>query len=95
MDPFSVQGGWFALECPSCLIFAGDELDSTIRQDVQTTISVLGLNKPDLVSERQDSLEDVAKGNVTLSHLDWHYPFLSYEVRRQGLEGQLENIFFS
>ncbi len=82
------------MDCPSCLVLVGDGIDTTTRQEVQSTIIVLGPNNFDLVTERQESLEDVAKGEVPLSHLDWHYAFLSYEVRRQGLEEQLEVLFF-
>lgn len=93
VDPFVVQEGWFVLECPNCLICVGDELEESTALQVRSTIDVLKLNSLDLVDERSDALVDVARGNTTLSHLEWYYPFLAHEVRRQGIEEELATLF--
>ena len=94
VDPFLVGTGWFVLGLPDCLVRAGDALDDALRQRVDTTIDVLGLNADDrLVQERCDLLMELADGNVTMAFLDKRYPFLSAEVRRQGVEEKLRQMF--
>ena len=94
IDPFEVQSGWFVLDLPSCLIRPGDGLNQRTRDRVSTTIDILKLNADDkLVQERCDCLTDLARGDVTLSFLDRRYPFLAVEVRRQGVEDRLRQIF--
>ena len=48
VDPFHVRSGWFVLDCPSCLIFAGDNLANGTRQQVRSTIEILDLNSEHL-----------------------------------------------
>ena len=93
LDPFGVRNSWFVLDCPSCLIFPGDDLDANTRRQVHSTIRILDLNSDDLVEERCDWLVDLAKGDVSFAHLWKHYPFLAFEIRRQGIEGRLRTLF--
>ena len=94
VDPFLVGTGWFVLGLPDCLVRAGDGLDDPLRHRVNTTIDVLELNDDDrLVQERCDLLMELADGNVTMAFLDKRYPFLSAEVKRQGVEENLKQIF--
>ena len=93
LDPFNVRSGWFVLDCPSCLIFAGANLEERTSRQVCSTIKVLKLNSDDLVDERCDWLVDLAKGDVSFAHLKKHYPFLAYEIRRQRIENQLRTLF--
>ena len=94
IDPFEVCEGWFILDIPSCLIKPGQGLAEEIRDSVNTTIDVLGLNSDErLVEERCRLLVNLADGNITLKYLESHYPFLSTEVRRQQVHGSLKQIF--
>lgn len=94
IDPFQVKSGWFVLDLPSCLIRPGDGLNQRARDRVNATIATLKLNADDhLVQERCDWLTELAQGEVTLNFLNRRYPFLAVEVRRQGVEDRLSQIF--
>lgn len=94
MDPFAIRTGWFVLDLPSCLVRPGTGLSVVLRKRINSTINILQLNVDDsMVQERCDLLVDLADGNVTLEFLDKWYPFLSSEVRRQDVEGDLRVIF--
>lgn len=94
VDPFTVQIGWFVLDLPSCLILPGNGLKQDLRKKVNSTINILGLNDDDrLVQERCDLLVNLADGDITMNFLDQRYPFLSTEVKRQGVENRLKVIF--
>lgn len=94
VDPFTVQIGWFILDLPSCLIRPGNELKQELRKKINSTINILQLNDDDrLVQERCDFLVNLADGDITMNFLDQRYPFLSTEVKRQGVENRLKVIF--
>lgn len=93
VDPFRVRDGWFVLDCPSCLILPGDNLKGAMRRRVNSTISVLKLNSPELAEERCRWLVDVAISLISFDYLWREYPFLASEVERQGIEGQLKILF--
>ena len=94
IDPFEVCEGWFILDMPSCLIKPGQDIAQEIRDAVNTTIDVLGLNSDErLVEERCRLLVNLADGNITLKYLESHCPFLSTEVRRQQVHDSLKQIF--
>lgn len=94
VDPFKICEGWFTLAMPSCLIKPGQNIGREVRNSVNSTINILGLNQDErLVEERCRLLVSLADGDITLNYLDRHYPFLSSEVRRQGVHGSLKQIF--
>ena len=94
VDPFKICEGWFTLAMPSCLIKPGKTIGREVKASVNSTINVLGLNQDErLVEERCRLLVSLADGDITLNYLDRHYPFLSFEVRRQGVHGSLKQIF--
>ena len=94
VDPFRVQIGWFVLDLPSCLIRPGDGLGRDVRKKINSTINILQLNADDrLVQERCDLLVHLADGDITMNFLDQRYPFLSSEVKRQGVENRLKVLF--
>ena len=94
VDPFAVKSGWFVLDLPSCLIRPGDGLDKETKKCISATINILRLNDDDsLVQERCNLLVYLAQGDITMNFLDRHYPFLAVEVRRQGIEKRLSQIF--
>lgn len=93
VDPFHVRKGWFVLDMPSCLVRPGDNLDGRTRGEVAASIDVLKLNCNDLATERSDWLVDLAKEVFPIEHVRREYPFLAFEVERQGVEGQLKTLF--
>lgn len=94
MDPFKIKTGWFVLNMPSCLVQPGKGLNVELTEKISSTINVLRLNDDDsMVQERCDFLVALADGRVNMDFLDWFYPFLSSEVRRQNIEGDLRVIF--
>ena len=94
LDPFKVHTGWFVLDLPSCLVRHGDGISPKIEKEVDSTIDILKLNVDDrLVQERCDWLVSLADGEITIDFLDRHYPFLSSEIRRQGIMDRLKVIF--
>ena len=94
VDPFEVGEGWFVLQMPSCLIATGVGLGASAAKRVQSTIDVLRLNlDDDLVQERCDLLVNLADRCISIEFLDWFYPFLSSEVRRQGVQRDLARLF--
>lgn len=94
LDPFTIQNGWFVMDCPSCLITPDPGLDSATKTRVEITIAVLKLNADDgLVQERCNWLVSLANGEFSLDFLRRRYPFLAYEITRQGIEQDLKTIF--
>jgi hypothetical protein len=94
LDPFSIMSGWFHLDMPSCLIKPAADLPRSTRVSVNHTINILQLNNDDsLVQERCNFLVNLADDLITLDFLDDFYPFLSHEVRRQGVLPSLKRVF--
>ena len=94
VDPFQVQSGWFVLDCPSCLVLQGENLDGSTRHAVSSTIRVLKLNSDNLAAERCCRwLVDLANNLISFGYLKREYPFLASEVERQGLRAHLKTLF--
>ncbi|MDE0103529.1 MAG: hypothetical protein OXN89_14225 [Bryobacterales bacterium] len=93
LDPFQVRDGWFVLDCPSCLIRPGNNAVGTTRLDVVSTIRILKLNSNELADERCRWLADFAMNLISFDYLRREYPFLAFEVDRQGIIGQLKTLF--
>lgn len=87
IDPFVVQPGWFVLDVPSCLIKPGSALNDVVSEQVRATIDLLKLNADDyLVQERCDILMSYATGDLSIGFLARRYPFLAFELERQGIQ---------
>ena len=94
IDPFLVENHWFEVDFPSCLIKPGTGLTQDIYDRVVETIRCLRLNIDDeLVDERATQMVDLARGDISFAKLGREYPLLAREVTRQGLLGDLQNIF--
>ena len=93
LDPFCIQRDWFTLAMPSCLIRPAPHLTNDIRSRVTATIEKLKLNDDYLVSDRCSFLVNLADGQITMQHLEEQYPFLAYEVKAQGKQQSLRQIF--
>jgi len=89
LDPFQVQNDWFYMDIPACLLKPNPALERSLRSQIATTINSLRLNQDDnYVQERCNILMDYARGDVSMGFLERRYPFLSKEVKRQGLNQQ-------
>lgn len=94
LDPFLVEDHWFEVDFPSCLVKPGAGLAPEIHYRVVETIKCLRLNDDDeLVDERATQMIELAKGDISFAKLSREYPLLAKEVKRQGLLGNLHNIF--
>ena len=93
LDPFQVRTGWFVLDCPSCLVFPGDNLNDGTRQGVDSTIRVLKLNSYELSNERFRWLAGFAQNQIPFDYLEREDPFLATEIKRQGITNQLATLF--
>ena len=94
LDPFLIEKRWFILHLPSCLIKPALGLPREIRVQVNSTINTLRLNDDErLVEERLEFLVALADGDISLRHLQRHYPFLAQEVQHQGVQSSLREIF--
>lgn len=91
LDPFHIQSGWFILDFANCFVKPNPHDPQVVRDQVAHTIRVLRLNSDDaLVQFRFSLVRDYSKNFVTLDFLDAHYPFISVELRRQGLENSIK-----
>jgi hypothetical protein len=87
IDPFNVQPGWFALEIPSCLIVAGDNLASEIYAQVEFAIDKLKLNSDEeYVERRYETIIDYIVGDISFTFLQRRFPFIAIELERKNLK---------
>ena len=93
VDPFDVESGWFVMDCPSCLIQPGDNLDRRVRQQVEFTIDELDLNSDFLTDERSRWMGDLATGDISFAYVNREYPFLASEVHRQRIKSKMTTMF--
>jgi hypothetical protein len=87
MDPFVIQPDWFVLDFRTFLIKPNDGLSPALENDVEATINQLDLNHGDFVQERIGILQEYAEdppNGIPFSFLESHYPFMAYELGRQG-----------
>jgi hypothetical protein len=84
VDPFTVQHDWFTINFRTFLIRPNDDLPTHLEQQIEDSITQLDLNHNDFVEERMNVLKEYSKGMLTLPFLDAKYPFIAYELRRQG-----------
>ncbi|WP_387467273.1 hypothetical protein [Photorhabdus sp. RM323S] len=93
-DPFTVQMGWFVIDFPSCLVKPGENLDKDTMKKIENTIKVLKLNTDEgLVDNRLGIIMDLIEGHVDMNFIERRFPFVALEIKRQGIEGNIENIF--
>jgi len=85
LDPFTIQRGWFVLDCSSFFVHPGSGLASALTGQVQYTVDALQLNGDSLVELRFAVTRDYSQGRVTFAFLEQRYPFVSSELTRQNL----------
>jgi len=85
LDPFTVQAGWFVLDCASVFVRPEPALPQKVRDQIQRSITVLKLNDDKLVSARFTILRGYIDSELSLSHIERFYPFIAAEIKRQGI----------
>lgn len=85
LDPFKVQNNWFTIEFPSLLVKPANDLKKTLRDQVEHTCEILGLNDDDTCfASRMSWVTEFCLGNINFAHLQKRAPFLAAEMTRQG-----------
>lgn len=91
MDPFMIQNGWFTINFASFFIEPEDSLPDYLKAAVDATITSLKLNDDDiLVQARTNVIQEYANGDFSFNHLEKKYPFIAYELDRQGLKDKIK-----
>lgn len=94
LDPFKIKKEWFILDFPSCLVVPGSAIPIKKMSAAEKTIKVLKLNDDDnLVQERCNIIMSFVDGSVRLDFLRQRYPFIAWELERQGLTTNPGNVF--
>ncbi len=83
LDPFNLAADWFVLDFDSFFVLPNVNLTRTQEGQVRFTIRVLDLNSTGLVDLRRAVIKQYSV-NSDLAFLDRRYPFVAYELRRQG-----------
>ena len=84
LDPFEIGEGWFALELVGFQVVPGDGLPADVRAQVDETIATLRLSDNICCERRAAYAMDYWAGEVSLSYLRRHAPFVAAELERQG-----------
>lgn len=91
LDPFTIQSGWFVLEFATLLVRPNAAESTVLQQRVQRSIDILKLNRDDaLVNLRFEVFKSYREGRLSLTDLDPKYPFIAFEIRRQGIKTIVE-----
>ena len=80
IDPFDVQRGWFRLELVGFQIFPNPQLDKLTKNQIDATISRLGLNT--FWRQREQDAQAYWDRDVTLTTLRRESPFVAAELER-------------
>ena len=84
LDPFNIQLGWFQLDLATFLVRPAPGLPAAVTTAVNESIRILQLNSDSLVECRHGVLKDYSDSLVPLVFLQRRYPFVAYELTRQG-----------
>jgi len=93
MDPFKIKYDWFTINFTNFRIEPLAGVPGYLEAHIKTTIDILQLNTDvDLIQERTRILVDYSNDLFPFSHLERRYPFIAYELRRQGLEVTIKTM---
>ena len=84
LDPFEIEGGWFALELVAFQVVPGDGLPDDTETLVQDTIDQLQLNDDVCCDARGEYVHEYQGGHISLDYVMRHAPFVAQELRRLG-----------
>jgi hypothetical protein len=93
IDPFDVQAGWFVLVLPGCDIKPCATLDEIDSKKVEHTIKVLKLNSSERSNKRYGIIQEYIKKDITFDFLRKRYPYIAYEIERQGARKDIGKYF--
>ena len=86
VDPFDVEFGWFVLDLDTYLIKPNGILPHSDQEKIAHTIKVLRLNcDDDRVENRRDIIQGYIDNVFDFEFLKEKYPYIAYEIERQGL----------
>lgn len=85
IDPFFLPADSFIINFPSMLIKPNPNLLEPLKSRVVYTIKELKLNEEMWQLGRSYKLIDYCKKQYSFDHLKEKYPFIAYELERQGL----------
>jgi hypothetical protein len=85
LDPFEIGTGLFALEFVEFQVVVGPAAQDQVAARVNESIETLGLNLPECCKARREYVENYEAGHIDLSYLTRRAPFITQELRRQGL----------
>jgi hypothetical protein len=94
-DPFEVQFGWFVMILPGCIINSCKSLNELDIKKVDNTISALKLNSDERIEKRYSIITDYVNEGITFDFLKEKYPYIAYELERQGLREKVGDLFIS
>ena len=83
LDPFEVGDGWFALELVEFQVVPGHGLPADVHARVVETIATLRLSDSICCKARAQYAQDYWTGEISLSYLRRHAPFVAQELARQ------------
>ena len=84
LDPFEIGEGWFALELVEFQVVPGHGLPSNVRAQVVDTIATLRLSDSICCKARAAYAQNYWDGEISLSYLRRHAPFVAKELERHG-----------
>ncbi len=84
LDPFAIGDGWFVLELVEFQVVPGRGLPADVCIRVDATIDTLGLSDSTCCEARAEYAQAYWDGDVSLSRLREHAPFVARELERQG-----------
>lgn len=91
VDPFCIKDGWFTIDFATFFIEAESSLPQYLIDAIEATITRLRLNDDDqLVQERANLVQLYADDDVSFDFLERRYPFIAYELNRQGLKDTIK-----
>lgn len=89
LDPFTLSPGLFGLEFVAFQITVGPAASGALKQQVEDTITLLGLNLPECCKARGEYVTNYEvgpdRGGIGFPYLEHRAPFIASELRRQGL----------
>jgi hypothetical protein len=93
LDPFKLVPEIFCIRFPSLLVRPCENVQGQLRNKIEDTITVLGLNdEGTCFQRRQGFVRDYCLGLCRFDLLERDAPFLASEIRRQGLITTLPNV---
>lgn len=84
LDPFEIENGWFQLDLVSGKVFPNPKLSGSIKDQIETTLSRLGLNETRFKIRRKEIVGRWARNEFGTSIVKEDAPFIYFELLRQG-----------